>query len=1157
MNKSELFKAFLLRKVLVSVFCIIGFLSLGTIPSRAEAEAESERSILAAIQQNRVTLDITAQSIKYILDEINRQANINFLLRQEKEINADMPNLSIKVTDATVSETLDKLFNGTNYTYVLDENTVIVLKRSEQTARSGQPRAQTFELKGRVLDAENGDVIAGATIICTGRNAGTTSDANGRFSLNVSVGDVIEVRFLGKITQTHTIANNEPITVTLRNDVMLLDDVVLTGYGSVNRDSYTGNAVTIRRDELLNVSKTNVIDALQAFDPSFRIQENNQWGSDPNAMPEVQIRGGSSLGSRQATFNDDGSLAEHTFLQKGNLETNPNLPTFIMDGFEIGVSKLYDFDPNRIESVTILKDAAATALYGSRAANGVVVITTVAPKPGQLSVNYSFLAEITAPDLSDYNLLNAREKLEVERLAGCYTYDPNDMTLDNYWELVEEYDAKLYNVQRGVDTYWLSKPLQTQFNHKHTIDIEGGTDNFRYGIDLQHYGQGGVMKESFRDRTGIGLTLQYNYKGLSFKNYVSYSRTDAQNSPYGKFSDYAKQLPYDTYLDDDGSVKQHLLSWTLAPTPKINPLYEPSLHNFDRSNDETFTNRLVVNWKLAKDLLWTNQLNLEKSFGKTEIFYDPQSLKNETPLSLTVLSSGELRNGYSDSFTYNYSSFMSYFLYLGDHSLNARAGFEIRENSGGRRQEFYRGFPSGLLSSPNDAREQVEKTGYMDFKTRDMGFHMGLNYSLKDIYLLDLSMRMDGSSSFGADKRIAPFWSTGVGINVHNYEFMQDNEVIEQLKIRGSYGQVGNSRFESWDALMTYTVLNDDWYKTGYGAILRALGNSNLKWETTNIFDVGFELTMLRNRVHLTATYYNKKTVDTINDVTLPISTGFQSYKDNVGEIRNRGFELGLRVTAIQTNDMQLYINANMAQNRNKILKISDSMREYNKKVQDMYNISGVMDYARAVPLLQYYEGGSEYSIWGVRSLGIDPADGQEVFVQRDGRLTKTWNTTDQVVIGNTEPTARGSLGFNFRYKRLSVVGSFLYEFGGQRYNQTLVDKVENADVYSHNVDRRVLTDRWQKEGDHAMFKSLVAGRLGVQKTRPTSRFVQDYNMISMQSFEVGYDMPRGLVEKLGLKMVRISAGMNDVFQLSSVKQERGIDYPYAREFHLSARLSF
>lgn len=1115
---------------------------------------------VSAGAQTKIELNMKSTTLRDVIWELQKQTDLVFVYNT-----SDVEKISIadiSVSQATVKEVLDRCLRGVAMLSYEIADDVVVIRRVARQQPDEQPARKTFKLQGTVIDNEGGKVIAGASVIIQGTTRGVISDTDGRFIIDVAAGDVIEVRFMGKVTQTLTIESDKPVSIVLRNDIIAMDDVVVTGYGNVSRDSYTGNAVTIKRDELLKASKTNVIKALQTFDPSFRIRDNNQWGSDPNALPEVNIRGGSSVGVKQATFNDDGSLGDRLDLSKNNLMNNPNLPTFIMDGFEISVSKLYDFDMNRIESITILKDAAATALYGSRAANGVIVITTVVPKPGELNVSYNIIGEVSFPDLSDYHLLNAAEKLEVERLAGCYIAISGDSWQYDQLTLDKEYNAKLVNVTRGINTYWLSKPLRTVLNHKHSLYIDGGSESLRFGLDVQYYNQDGIMKDSYRDRLGAGFYVQYNYKGLSIRNYTSYLGTNSQESPYGSFATYANQLPYDTYKNDDGSIKPYLYEWSSASRDigavrKENPLYEPSLRNFDRTYNHNITNNLILNWNLADGLLWKAQFSLQKENGDSKRFYDPRSMKNSLPLSETTLSSGELYLNYTDGFSYMVNTSVSYFLSANGHNVNALAGFEVSENNNNGHNAFYRGFPSGALSSANYAQEQVGKTRYTDSKSRRMGILASVNYSYNDIYLLDLSVRIDGSSSFGTNKRFAPFGSAGVGVNIHKYKFMENNAVFDQLKIRASYGQVGNARFAPYEALVTYDILNDEWYKTGYGSSLKAYGNPDLKWETTNIFDAGFEITLLKNLIYLRASYYDKKTVDLINDVTIPISTGFTSYKDNIGEVSNRGYEVDFRVAAIRWNDMSLWITGNLAHNKNKILKISESMKEYNQKVQDMYANTNRYQQVVSIPLMQYEEGGSLHSIWGVRSLGINPSDGKEIFLQRDGKIGQVWNTADQIIIGNTEPKGQGSLGFNFSYKRLSLYSSFMYEFGGQRYNQTLVDKVENVNVYKINVDYRVLEGRWKEPGDQAKYKSIAVNRSGGEMTKPTSRFVQDYNILSWNSVELSYDVSPRFTEKHHLSMLRFTAGMNDVLHISSVKQERGISYPFARTVNFSIKLSF
>ena len=1100
-------------------------------------------------QQERVSLKMKNVGVERLFDEVQRQTKLYFLFNIEQV--KQLGKISLDVNNETVESVLMSVFKDSGLTYVFNGNMIVVRPRDSQENKE----IKKIVITGKVSD-EKRQPLPGVTVQMKGVAIGTSTDHDGKYSLTIPSAPekfMLVYSFVGMVTQEITYAGKDTINVVMKEDVETLEDVVVTGYSNIRNSSFTGNAVTVKKEDLLKVSKTNVIKALQSFDPSFRIKENNRWGSDPNALPEVYIRGESGIGVKQLDANA---------LSKSNLVDNPNLPTFIMDGFEVSVSKLYDMDPNRIESITILKDATATALYGSRAANGVVIITTVPPKAGQLNIDYNFVGDVTFPDLTDYNLLNAKEKLEVERLAGCFEKDPEDLYTSEY-TLKKEYNQKLANVTKGVDTYWLGKPLQTVFNHKHSLYVDGGGENLRFGLELLYANQDGVMKGSLRDRIGAGLSLQYTYKSFMVKNQVSYQRVKSKESPYGNFADFAKQLPYDVYKDEEGQYLTTMRNWgTGSEANKVNPMYEPSLNNFDKTSSDEFINNLSIHWNILDGLLLKGQLSLTKSMNESRRFYDPLSQQsgNLNRFSLDNLVSGTLYLGHSNSLNWDMNATLSYNKALDSHMVNALVGISMQENQSKSDNATYVGFPSGALSAPEYAKEMYNKTTFSESTKRLVGFLFSLNYSFKEIYLLDASVRIDGSSAFGDDKRFAPFWSFGLGVNLHKYEFMQNVAFVDQLKIRGSYGQTGKANFPAYAARTTYLTSTDKWYKTGLSTKLQALGNSKLTWETTNSFDIGAEVTLFDNFLYVKGSYYNKRTIDLINDVTVPTSTGFTSYRDNIGEVSNKGYEFDVRISAFQNKDLSVIFNANLAHNKNRIEKISESLKAYNQRVRDqfeeelMYN-----DPDKALqtqPFLQYEEGGSLSSIWGVRSLGINPADGQEVYLNRQGVRTNVWSASDQVALGTTEPTVQGTFGFNIVYKQFSLYTNFMYEAGGQRYNQTLVDKVENVNVYTDNVDKRVLSSRWKKPGDVAKYKSLVTGRSPVESTKPTSRFVQDYNMLSWNSLELGYDLPSDITNKLRVSMVRFTCGMSDILHLSSVKQERGTSYPFARTVTFSLKVS-
>lgn len=1103
----------------------------------------------ATAQAVKVTVHMENVTIDEMIRDVQEKTNYRFLYRVEEVNKYGKKNVNLK--EVSIDVFLKKVLDGTSLIYEIENEVIIIrpMKDDEKKEKKEEPRV----IKGIVSD-KDGLTLPGATVMIKGTTLGVVTDIDGRFKLEVAPMDsiILVVSFMGFETKYVSVSKNpvddkKDIIVQLKEDVKEMEEVVITGYGNISKESFTGSSVSVSREQLLKVSKTNVLQALQAFDPSFRIQTNNRWGSNPNALPEMYIRGRSGVGIKQL---------DASYTSKGNLENNPNLPTFILDGFEVSAQKLYDMDPSRIANITILKDAAATALYGSRAANGVVVITTVAPKPGKLNINYGLTGEITMPDLSSYNLMNATEKLEAERLAGMYgEYADPDLT----YRYEEIYHKKMANVVKGVDTYWLSLPLRTAFNHKHSIAMEGGSENLRFKVDMSYYNEDGVMKESYRDRIGVGVSLDYRLNSLQIKNQTTYDNTKSRETPYGSFSDYTKALPYNVYKDEAGRYLEELEDWQEGNTVP-NPLYEASLHNFDRSESEEFINNLSVNWNIGSYWLLKGQFSLTRTITEGKRFLDPLSKQNTLPISATNSTSGELYTSDGKSFNWDFQATLSYNRSIEKHNLNFLLGVNSQASKSKSISAQYRGFPSGVLNSPNYAEEIYEKPSTSDNSTRLVGFLGTLNYSYNNVYLFDASVRMDGSSEFGADKRFAPFWSFGAGINLHNYKFIQDWGKIDQLKIRATYGETGKVNFPAYVARTSFKILSDEWYKTGFGATLAALGNKDLTWETTKEYNIGIELGLLQELIYLDATYYRKKTVDLINDVTIPSSTGFTTYVDNIGEVENRGFELNFRSNIYRRGDWFVALFANLAHNENEILKISESLKAYNEKVQDHYKTNS----DESEPLLQYVEGGSLTSIFGVRSLGIDPATGNEIFIKKDGTLTDTWSAADQVVLGDTEPDAQGSFGINMTWRKWSLYATFMYEFGGKMYNQTLVDKVENVNIYEENADKRVLTDRWQKPGDIKKFRKLTMregrGTVYVPTTRPTERFVQKNNNLSLNSISVEYSLHSSecnWMKRAGISMLRFGIGANDLFYWSSIEAERGLDYPFARTMNFSLNLTF
>ena len=801
-----------------------------------------------------------------------------------------------------------------------------------------------------------------------------------------------------------------------------------------------------------------------------------------------------------------------------------------MDGFEVDVEKLYDLDINRIESITILKDAAATAMYGSRAANGVIVITTVAPKPGEVMVTYSYNLNVQLPDLRDYNLMNAQEKLEAEKEAGLFD--------ESVWG-IRYYNEKLRLLEQGVETDWLYKPLRNVANSKHFLRLEGGAKGLRYAIDVNYHGNNGVMKDSERKVYGVGFELQYHAGKLTFRNAAGYTGVDEEESPYGSFSDYTTMNPYLPYRDDDGTMLE------MIPVPGSddvpNPLYDATLGSYDKKKTEDFYNNFSIQYFLSERLNFKATLAVTRKVGNTFKYTSPQAGKYAT-----TTYKGELTLGNNSETSFDGSLFGYYNDMINNHNINLAFGINIRERKSDDETYYLRDLPAGGFSSPQFAREMASSPSAFGQTNRLFGAMVSLNYTYNNIYLMDLTGRLDGNSSFGSDSRFAPFWSAGLGLNIHNYSFAKGLEWLSELKIRGSYGITGKADFPAKTARTVYTMNSDYVYATGVGGNIAAMGNKKLKWERTNITDLGITIGLFGDRVKVDGTYYSRRTLDLIADMYIPSSSGFLSYKDNVGEILNRGFELNLRLKVLGKKDMSLYVNGNLARNKNRIEKISDALKSYNKRVEDNYSNNNDNK-----PMLKFVEGASTTSIYAMRSLGIDPQTGKEMFVAKDGTVGNKWIASENVAVGDKEPKINGTLSTNFYYKGITLDLYFTYTYGGQQYNQTLQSKVENANI-EKNVDKRVFTDRWKNEGDVCQFKSLQDYR---ELTNPTTRFVQDDNTLTFQSLSLGYELPSRIVRKMYLNRVRLSFNMNDIFRLSTIKQERGLSYPFSRGYSFSVNI--
>lgn len=1092
------------------------------------------------------TVSVSKENIplQKLFREIKKQTGYVFfynmrLLQRTHPVNIDVKNRSLK-------EVLDLVFAAQPVTYSIVNKTIVVNERAPVPPPETKQvdTVPAIDIRGKVIDANSGTPVVGANVLIKGSKTGTITDAAGNFVIRAKPGAVLVISFVG-FENIEVTAKEGQLAVKMKANKDPMADVVITGYQQIKKESFTGNAVTVTGDELKRINPTNMLQAMQAYDPSFQVAQNNLLGSNPNSLPQVNVRGASSLPSGSSGV-----------LTRNNLAGNINLPLFILDGYEVTVEKVYDMDINRVQSLTLLKDAAATAVYGSRAANGVLVITTKAPQEGKLLVTYNSDLTLSAPDLSDYHELNAADKLKYEKLAGVYNPTPQ-LSQDQQDAL---YFQKYANVIAGVNTYWLSQPLTTAFQQKHSLYVEGGTSAVRYGIALRYQTQPGVMKGSGRDRYGISSDLSYApSKKFIFKNSLSITQVNSTESPYGSFNNYVSMNPYYPKTDSAGNIIQVVDNWLIDThlsdsaqfknTAVLNPMYNSTLHSFDKTKYIELIDAFSANWNITPALQLKALISATKRKYNTDTYKSPLANEFYNYDASRVKEKGSYYYSTNDENIFDGNLTLNFNKQLGDHYINLATGTNVRTTSDDMKSFTAVGFPSDRFTSIAFANSYaLNSAPAADFQqTRLIGGLLSVNYSYRNKYMADLSGRIDGSSKFGTDNKVAPFWALGLGWNVHKEDFLLNSD-ISTLRLRASTGVTGQVNFEPYQSKTTYDYYTGNWYSTGIGAAVGTYGNENLKWQKTNNYDVGVDLGVLHDRLYVSARYYQKITHGMLADITLPPSTGFSSYKENLGDIQNTGWEMNLKVTAFKNRNWTVNLTANMVNNSNKILKISNSLKTYNDKADQQQTSSTY----RGEPLLRFIEGQSMNTIYAVRSLGIDPENGKEIFIKKDGTHTYTWDVKDIVPVGDNTPTATGYFGANISYKHFMVYALFYTKFGGKEYNQTLVDRVENADPH-YNVDSRVLTDRWKQPGDKALYKNIA----DINTTNATDRFVQKDNVLELSSVYCSYDFDKKLYTKLSMHSLRLSFTMNNGWRWATMKAERGIDYPFARSYTFSIQTSF
>lgn len=1085
-----------------------------------------------------VSLSESNAKMSVVLEKLRKQTQSD-LVGELALLQRTTP-VTIKVNNKDINEVLQELSKNQPIYFIFRNNTIIVQPKARERAgqrtihATANQSQEAYPLRGIITD-EQGKGIAGVNIqnVENGRSLGY-SQANGTFLVEVTAQQALRISMVGYESQTIDVAGRREIRVALKSTKTEIEETVVTGYTSTRRENFTGAATTVTRKELEKFNTGNIFSLLQALDPSFKVDERVNAGSNPNAMPEINIRGVSSVGAYAV-----------------------NAPLVILDGFEVGLSTLYDLDVNRVETISILKDASSTSLYGSRGGNGVIVIETRLPKDGKFTVTYDIRPSSSIVDLSDYNLMNAAEKLEYEQLAGIYKADASTPE----WENMEQefydnlYNHRLKNVLSGVDTYWLKQPVRNTFSVGHSIRMEGGGNDVRYSLEGNYSDFKGVMKESGRTRGGASFNLIYRIPNvITFRNVASYQYTKAYNSPYGAFSTYTNLNPYERIFDDNGNYVirfSELGPFYTFGDVLFNPLYNAQLGHKDENKTHYIANNISLEWFVNPNFTVRAKAAISRTIDNFDTYTSPFNTKfyNQTdPLKRGSYALGDsTRSAYEGRLELQYSK------QLGKHQFNASGIGEMRSSNILGNSHMLTGYIDDRFMTPQMALsyQQNSLPESKSIPVRELGLIGNFYYTYDNRYNLSVTGRTDGASIYGPENRFASFWSTGLSYNIHNEKWF-NTEYINRLRLFANVGTSSTvSNFNAGMVNSAFEFLSGIYYNNQYAALMVSQGNPAVRWPEQKQWSYGADFSLFQNLINLNLSYYNRVTNRMISSITVAPSFGFpkNSFFANLGKASNKGFEAMANIRMMERTEDQMswYLTLGAVQNRSKLLSISNELRELNESLISTDANGNVIK-----PSTYYEEGQSLNIIRAVPSLGIDPATGKEMYRTLNGDVTYSWNANDQVVVGNREARLYGNLGTSFNYKGFSVQVIGNYSLGGDQFNETLMNKIENNNPY-FNADKRILEERWRQPGDIAEYKS-IADRT---TTQISSRFIQRENYLRLSAINLNYNFGMKTLERLRLQRLKLNFSMNDALRLSNVAMERGISYPYAREYNLGVMIQF
>lgn len=1019
-------------------------------------------------QSTKLSVDLQNVTTVQILEAIESQTEFKFLYNDDL-LDADKYH-SIKYKNKTVEEILDEILAGTGNSYSIMANRLIVITPSDS------PVQQAGTITG-VVSSKSGELLPGVSVVEKGTTNGTVTDLDGQYNLRVGSSDAVLVfSFIGYKTQEVQLSGSNTISVQLAEDVVGLDEVVVVGYGSVKKSDLTGSVSTVKAEDIAAYPSVDMAQALQGRAAGVQISANN---GEPGSSFKVRIRGGTSINSSSD-------------------------PLYVVDGFPGG-----SLPPAEdIESIEVLKDASATAIYGSRGANGVVMVTTKKGQSGKTKIefntSYSMQKEINRLDL-----LGAQDFVD-------YVNDANPGTLPS---------------TPAANTDWQDVIFQNGAVQNYQLSFSGGNEDVRYYVSGVVYDHKGIIIGSKYKRYSVTSNIDFNLTDrikLGANLFAQRTDRDGSHTQEGSGGTNNTGVIASAFtMAPSIPIRNDVGVYTLSPVgdPRDNPYAIAT----ERKNNAVAD---ILQANFYGELSIVDNLKFRTTLG-AKTYNNRDGLYISTKLNAGRNVGGSARinaNKNTDLISENYFTYNELFDNI--HDLTLMAGYSYQYYTG----EFWGTGSTEFVTDDfqwwNLGGGSIPSNSSSWNKSELSSYYGRLNYKLKDKYLLTLNARYDGSSRFAENEKWAFFPSGALAWNIAEESFMDGLRNLSQLKLRGSYGITGNQAIGPYQSLArfgtVYTIING---RPVNAVRPTSVANDNLTWESTGQLDIGFDLGLFDQRIYLVADYYRMKTTDLLFSLPLPEYSGFPSMIDNIGSVENKGFEFTLSTVNIE-KELNWKTDFNISFNRNNVLELPDGNDIlYAANPGHMVGFGDTHVLREGEPVGVFYgytyEGVYQEGDTFLPGAGFEQAAGGEKY--KDLSENGTLGNEDRSIIGNPHPDFIWGMNNALKYKNFDLNFFIQGSQGNDVYSFTLME-LELMGGVANSTTRAL--DRWTPTNTNTDVPRANSGRARISSTR----WVEDGSYVRMKNISLGYQVPKFHLRRLGLASARIYVSGQNLLTLTGYR---------------------